>query len=374
MHTHCHSEPLLLMTPGPSRVPDRVREAGARPMIHHRTPEFSAVLADMLAGLRPLFGTKADVLPVHGTGRAAMEAAVANLFCAGDEIVACCNGKFGAMWAGIAEAYGVVVHRVCTDWNRDVDPDEVDAALRTHTGVRAVTVTHCDTQTGVLNDVEAVAAVARSRGALLLADGISSVGGVPFRFDDWGVDVAVTASQKCLMSPPGLAFAVLSDRAWEATRTATLPRVYLNLPGIREFVTRPRPQTPGTTPVSLVFQVREAVTMIAEEGVENVLARHQENARTVRQRAAALGFAMHASGLRRLSPTVTVLRAPEGVDPQAIRDGLRRQNILVAAGDGPFKAAGLRIGHLGDIRPPDVGRTMDALGEVLHQLREPASG
>ena len=148
---------MLLMTPGPTRVPDRVLRAGARPMIHHRSPEFRAELAELLELMAPVFGTRNPILPVHTTGRGAMEAAVCNLFSPGDEIVVCCNGKFGEMWAGFAESYGVVVHRVCTDWARAVDPDEVDRALTDHPRARAVMLTYGDTSTGVRNDVAAAA-------------------------------------------------------------------------------------------------------------------------------------------------------------------------------------------------------------------------
>ena len=207
------SEPLLLMTPGPTRVPERVLRAGARPMIHHRTPEFSRELSSAIELLRPVFGTESTPMPVHTTGRGALEATICNLFSAGDEIAVCCNGKFGDMWAGFAESYGVVVHRFATSWEHDASPDELDALLAEHRAVRAVAVAYGDTSTGVANDVASIARVSRAHGALVLVDGVSSIGGMPFAFDEWGVNVAITASQKCLMSAPGLAWVVLSDRA-----------------------------------------------------------------------------------------------------------------------------------------------------------------
>jgi len=227
------SGPLLLMTPGPTRVPERVLRAGARPMIHHRTPEFSRELAEMMELMKPFFGTRRQVLPVHTTGRGALEAAICNLFSSGDEVLACCNGKFGEMWATIAESYGLVVHRIATDWERDVDAAAVDAALAANPAIRAVALPYGDTSTGVANDIGAVAAVARAhahanaRGVLVMVDGVSSIGGMPFECDEWDVDVAVTASQKCFMSSPGLAFAVLSvvgDGTGEAASQLLGPR------------------------------------------------------------------------------------------------------------------------------------------------------
>src|SRR5437870_641543 len=157
------AEPLLLMTPGPTRVPPRALAAGGSPMIHHRTPQFSAALSSVIEKLRPLYGTaSADVLPIHTTGRGGLEAAIANLFSAGDEIVACCNGKFGEMWAGIAETYGLVAHRVATAWEREVSPADVEAVLAAHPRARAVTVAYGDTSTGVANDVAGLARVCRA--------------------------------------------------------------------------------------------------------------------------------------------------------------------------------------------------------------------
>ena len=366
-------EPLLLMTPGPTRVPAAVLAAGARPMIHHRTPEFSAILAGLLEGIRPLFGTgssagAADILPVHATGRGAMEAAIVNFFHPGDEVVCCCNGKFGRMWAGFAEAHGLVVHRVATDLAVDVDADEVGAALRDHPAARAVTLTHCETTTGVLNDVEAVCAAARPHNALVMVDGIGSIGSVPFELDSWGVDVAITASQKCLMSPPGLAFVALGERAWSATKRARLPRNYWDFRQIRESLAKAGPETPGTTPVQSVRQVAEAVALIHVEGLGNVYERHSAMGRALRDSIGDLGLQLQCPRLACMSPTLTAIATPTGIDPEEIRAGMRRRGILIAVGLIDFRGRAFRIGHMGDIRLVDVERTLEALSEVLADL------
>src|SRR5512146_1363682 len=218
------AEPLLLMTPGPTRVPQRVLDAGARPMIHHRSPEFSRELAELLELLGPVFGARKPVLPVHTTGRGALEATICNLFSPGDEIAVCCNGKFGEMWAGFAESYGVVVHRFSRSWEHDANTSELEQLLVEHSSVRAVALTFVDTSTGVANDIPAIARVARAHGALVLVDGIPSIGGMPLEFDEWDLDVAVTASQKCLMSSPGLSWVAVSERGWRAVASSRLPR------------------------------------------------------------------------------------------------------------------------------------------------------
>ena len=359
------SEPLLLMTPGPTRVPERVLRAGARPMIHHRTPEFSRELSSAIELLRPVFGTESTPMPVHTTGRGALEATICNLFSARDEIAVCCNGKFGDMWAGFAESYGVVVHRFATSWEHDASLDELDALLAEHRAVRAVAVAYGDTSTGVANDIASIARVSRARGALVLVDGVSSIGGMPFAFDEWGVDVAITASQKCLMSAPGLAWVVLSDRAWSAAVASTLPRNYWDFAAIRKTITRTKPETPGTPPVQIILQVAEALRMMQEEGLKAVYRRHHEMAGHVRESCNALGLALQCPALTRHSATMTAIALPGGVDPKAFRDHIKARGILTAAGLERYAPVGFRIGHMGDIRMPDVERTLDAVREAL---------
>jgi aspartate aminotransferase-like enzyme len=357
--------PMLLMTPGPTRLPERVLRAGARPMLHHRTKEFSAELSQMMELMKPLFGSSNPVLPVHTTGRGATEASICNLFSVGDEILFCCNGKFGEMWAGFAQSYGIVAHRIANDWGQSVNADEVDAFLSSHPNVRAVAMTYCDTSTGVANDVAAVGKVARARGVLLMVDGVSSLGGMPFEFDEWGVDVAVTASQKCLMSSPGLAFVVLSDRAWSAYESARLVRNYWDFAAIRSEVTKSRPETPGTPPVHIVLQVAEALRMIHEEGLRAVFARHEANARVARDGAFALGLSPLFPNLKAFAPVISALEFPAGIVPQTVRDAMKGQGVLTAAAMGSYAQRGFRIGHLGDIRARDIEQTLTALRNAL---------
>lgn len=364
-------EPLLLMTPGPTRVPERVLRAGARPMIHHRTPEFSRELAVALELLQPVFGTTQTPLPVHTTGRGALEATICNLFSPGDEIAVCCNGKFGEMWARLAESYGVIVRRVATRWDAGVDPAELAATLDAHPAIRAVAMAFGDSSTGVANDVREIAGIARGHGALVLVDGVSSIGGMPFSFDEWQVDVAVTASQKCLMSAPGLAWAVVSERAWAACATSRLPRNYWDFAAIKRSVAKARPETPGTPPVSIVLQVAEALRMIHEEGLDAVFARHAALADRVRRGVGSLGLSLQCPRLPRFSATMTAIALPTGVEPRPFRDRIKARGILTAGGLGAYETIGFRIGHMGDIRIADVERTLDAVRAALDEARDP---
>ncbi len=334
--------------------------------LHHRTAEFSRALVEMVGRLRPLYGTGvADILPIHGTGRAGLEAAVVNLLDPGDTLVACCNGKFGEMWARLGEVYGVHVVRVAGDWERSVDPGEVEDALERHPGARAVSVVHSETSTGALNPVEDVARVARARNALVIVDAVSSLGGVPFHFDAWGVDLAVSASQKCLMSGPGLAFIALSERARDAALSGSQPRAYLDFRSILASMEGPSPQTPGTAPVMLVLQVLEALRMIDEEGIGAVFARHRAMAARVRAWAADRELDLVGSGIVERSPTLTALRLPPDTEALDVRAAMGERGIDIATGRGVNRGSGVRIGHLGDIRMEDVERTLEALDEVL---------
>jgi aspartate aminotransferase-like enzyme len=317
-----------------------------------------------------LYGTaSADVLPIHTTGRGALEASITNLFSPGDEIVACCNGKFGEMWAELAESYGLVVHRVSTDWSRSVRPDDVEQALSEHPRTRAVTIAHSDTSTGVQNDVASILALTQSRGILGMVDCISSLGGAPFAFDEWGADVVVTASQKCLMASPGLAFVAVSERAWHAYESARLTRNYWNFDAVRDNLARPQPETPGTAPVHIFLQLAESLAIIHEEGLPAVYARHEAMARTARERARAMGFDLLFPALDHWSPTLTALRTPDGVSPKLLRDALMRHGILVAEGLGVYGGHCIRIGHMGDIRVSDVERTCDTIEALLGEPR-----
>jgi aspartate aminotransferase-like enzyme len=363
-----HPPTPLLMTPGPTRVPERVLDAGARPMVHHRSRPFLAEFGEMMRLLPPLFGTTEPVLPVHTTGRGAMEAVLCNLASRADEIVVCANGRFGELWARLADTYGLVVHRVATDWARDVESGEVEAALERYPGARLVAMTCTDTSTGVWNDVEGIGRLAHARGALLLVDGVSAIGGVPFAFDEWGVDVALTASQKCLMSAPGLSFVVLSERARTLSADARLPRSYWDLNEVREHALKAAPDTVGTPPVQVMLQVAEALRAIHDEGLTSVFARHEAMGERARARVASLGLSLQCQGFQRFAPTLTAIAAPRGVPPQALRDALEARGILVAEGLGPFATSGFRIGHMGDIRIADVDRTFDELAGVLTAL------
>ena len=308
------------------------------------------------------------MLPVHATGRGAMEATLCNSFSPSDEIAVCCNGRFGEMWGRIASPTACACDASRPSGTpRSIRRGRADADANPR--IRGVALAHSDTSTGVANDVQAIARVARARNVLVLVDGVSSIGGMPFAFDDWGVDAAITASQKCLMSSPGLSFAVVSERGRAAIAAARLPHSYWDFADIKRDVTKPKPETPGTPPVHLVLQVAEALRMIHAEGLDAVYARHDKMAGMVRAGAAALGLALAVSGAQRRSATVHWHHAAARAPAHQVRHGLKARGILTAAGVEHYRERRFGYGHMGDIRPADVRRTLDALGAVLQDSR-----
>jgi aspartate aminotransferase-like enzyme len=358
-----------LLTPGPVNVPNRVLEASARPLLHYRTPKFAAQLRTILAGMKEVFQTRNDVLLVHGTGRAGLEATISNLFSAGEEVLSVCNGRFGVMYSDIAERYGLKVAKVATDWTKDIDLDEVRTALRAHPKIKAMTCPHCETSTGVVNDVEGLGKLAREFDKLLLVDAVSSLGGIEFHFDDWGVDAAATGSQKGLMSPPGLGFVALSDRAWKAAETATLPHYYFDFHDIRRAAQAESPGTPGTAPVTLVAAASEAISMLLEEGLQNVWVRYEKMSSAVRAGFVASGLTLFPENVRRRSPTVAVVEAPAGFESSdLIRTLTEEFGLIPASGLGSLTPKILRFGTMGSFYQREALITVAAVEAALVKM------
>ncbi len=358
-----------LLTPGPVNVPGRILEASARPLPHHRTTRFASQLRTILTGMKEIFQTENDVLLVHGTGRAGLEATIQNLFSAGEEVLSICNGRFGVMYSDVAERFGLKVSRVATDWTKDIDLDEVRAALKANPRIKAITAPHCETSTGVVNDIQALGRITREFDKLLLVDTVSSLGGIEFHFDDWCVDSAATGSQKGLMSPPGLGFVTLSDRAWKAAETATLPHYYFDLREIRRAAQGETPGTPSTAPVTLVAAASEAVSMILEEGLENVWTRYEKMSAAVRAGFVASGLKLFPENVRRRSPTVAVVEAPAGFESgDLIRTLVEEFGLIPASGLGPFARRVLRFGTMGSFYQKEALVTVAAVEAALVKM------
>jgi aspartate aminotransferase-like enzyme len=357
-----------LMAPGPTPVPSRVLLAMAQPMIHHRTPEYEALFTEVQAGLKRVFQTAQDVVPLACSGTGAMEAAVVNTLSPGDRVAVVVAGKFGERWVEICRAFGVEVVPVTAPFGETVAPEQLAAALRAHPDIRAVFTQHSESSTGVLHDVRAYAEVTRGTDAILVVDAVSSLGIADLPMDAWGVDLVVAGSQKGLMLPPGLAFCALSDKAWRHVAAARLPRYYFDLAAERRFLARR--DVRFTPAVSLVLGLREVLCMLAEEGLPNVFRRHDRLARATRAGVEALGLRLFPRATP--SPALTAVTAPPGVDGETIVAAYARQhNITIAGGQGEMKGRLFRLGHMGYAAEFDVITALAALEQVLADLGYP---
>ena len=379
MKTYCDFK---LFTPGPVTVPQRVLDAYAKPLIHHRTPAMSAILSDLEDKLQWLFNTQELVLPLHVTGRGGLEANIANLLSAGDEIICLCNGRFAEMTAEIAEAYGIVVHRICTDWESIPDLADVEAAATQFPASKLITMCMNESSTGVMMPIEPVAAIAHAHNMACVVDAVSIAGGIRIDFDTCGADALVTASQKCLMCSPGMAFAVLSDRARSLCAKSSLPKFFTNYTEIRHCMTGSSRETPGSTAVTAVYGLVEALTMMQEEGREEIFVCHAQNARAIRAAVRALGFALFPVNIPEENRSVTLTTFTAGalpVDIKLLRKDLEEQYGLAIAGGTGSKMSGkvLRIGHMGNFYRRDALMLVACLEDCLHRqgaLSKPGSG
>jgi aspartate aminotransferase-like enzyme len=336
-----------LLIPGPTPLPDEVLAASSKQMLNHRGPEFGKILAEALAALRRVFMTRHTIIPFASSGTGGLEATIVNVCSAGDTVIAVVGGNFGDRFAAIAEAFGVNVVRVDVPWGEAVDPEAVRAALRRVPHAKAVLTTQSETSTGVRHDVRAIASFVRETPALMVVDAVSSLGAIELRTDEWGIDVVVTGSQKALMAPPGLALISVSDRAWAAAKSATLPKYYWSFERMKADLGETSASTPFTPAMSVVFALQAGLKLLEAEGIERRFERHRQVAAAVRAGVASLGLKLLPKE-EHSSETVTAFWPPDGVAPNAILDAMRvKHNVVIAGGVGKFAGKILRFGHLG---------------------------
>jgi aspartate aminotransferase-like enzyme len=356
-----------LLAPGPTPVPPEVLLAMAQPIIHHRTPQFETLFAEVQDGLQRLFKTRQDVLILAASGTGAMEAAITNTTSPGDRVLVVNGGKFGERWAKIAAAYGLTVTELQVEWGRAVEPDAVARALGEHPDTRLVLMQASETSTTALHPVEPIARLTRERDTLLVVDGITAVGVLDLPMDALGIDILITGSQKALMLPPGLAFLALSEAAWRAVAAARTPRFYFDL--TRERENQAKHTTAWTPAISLVAGAHTALKLIFAEGLEAVYARHERLARATRAGARALGLELVAPASP--SPAVTGIYLPAGVPGKLV--GYLRDTIGVtfAGGQDQLKGKIVRIAHLGYIGSFDVVTALAVLEMGLAAFGHP---
>src|SRR3954447_3634657 len=358
------SERRYLMTPGPTPVRPEVLAAMAQPVVHHRSPDFRPVYERVLGRLREVFRTEAEVLLFGSAGSRAMESAVANLCSPGERVLVVSAGSFGERWQAIAAAYGAEVEKLEYAWGEVPAAEDVAARLSELGEVKAVFLTHSETSTGVVCDLQPLAAAATEAGALSVVDAVSSLGAVRLEADAGGLDVVVSGSQKALMTPPGLAMASVSERAWAARGEGS--RFYFDWERTRKA--QAALDAPFTPPVSLVAGLDVALGPLLDAGLEAVFARHARLGRACREGAKAMGLELFSPDDDR-SAVVTAIRAPEGIDATELVLGLRnRFGMTIANGQGPLKGKIFRIGHIGYFDVFDITTALAAVELVLAEL------
>jgi aspartate aminotransferase-like enzyme len=359
----------FLMIPGPTPVPDAVLEALAKDPLGHRTKEFSKVLMDVTATLKKLAECNGDVLTLTSSGTGAMEAAIVNTISPGDKVLSLICGVFGERWAKLAEAYGAEVERFQVENGDAFSLDAVREKLQQDRGraIKAVTLTHNETSTGVINDLQQIALAIREHGALCIVDAVTSFGAVPIEFSQWGIDVMVAGSQKALMLPPGLAVIFMSDRAWEAQAQSKSPKFYFDLAKARKSLEQET--TPFTPNVSMVCALKISLDLMKQEGYRAVYNRHDRMKRALRAGALGMGLKLFVPRDLSASPTITSIVPPASISVDAIRRTMKeRYNIRIADGQDALKGKIFRIGHMGYVFERDILMTLATLEASLTEL------
>ena len=358
-----------LLAPGPTQVPPEVLLAMARPMIHHRAPEFATLFAQIRQDLKWLFQTEAEVLTLVSSGTGGMEAAVSNFLSPGDKALFVNGGKFGERWGKLCKTFGIQATEIKVEWGQAVDPQAVAEALKQDPSIKAVYVQASETSTGVAHDTRAIAEIVRTREqTILVVDAITALGVFDLKTDAWGIDVLIAGSQKALMLPPGLAFISVSDKAWSLADKAKNASFYFNLKKEREA--QQKNQTAYTAGVSLMIGLKEVLTMLRAEGLGNVFSRHARMAQAMREGMKAAGLSLFPK--QNPSDALTVVSTPDGVDGQAVYKNLREQyGITAAGGQDHLKGKIFRISHMGYIDTFDVIQALAATEMVLKGLGYP---
>lgn len=355
-----------LFTPGPTPVPEEVLLELARPMFHHRTADYRKMLEQVTKDMQYVFGTAQEVYTITGSGSAAMEASVACVVAPGEKMIAVRGGKFGERWGELGVAFGAKVVNLDIEWGSPVTPREIADALTANPDAVAVYLTQCETSTATVSDVEAVAKVVAQTPALLVVDGISSIGAIPFKMDAWGVDISVTGSQKALMLPAGLAFIACSAKAWKKIEATQGHAYYVSLKAYKKALAPPEWDQPYTPNNALVRAAMKSLAMIKAEGIETIWAETRKKAEAIRAAAEALGLQVYSKSP---SDSVTAIVVPEGVDGENLAKVMTKDfGVKPAGGQGKLKGKIIRFTTMGYTDAWDILAAVGALEMALAKV------
>ncbi|MCU0537554.1 MAG: alanine--glyoxylate aminotransferase family protein [Hydrococcus sp. Prado102] len=358
----------MLMIPGPTPVPEKVLLAMAKHPIGHRSGDFSKIIAELTENLKWLHQTQNDVLMLNVSGTGAMEAAIINFLNPGDRVLVGNNGKFGDRWAKMSKAFGLSVEEITAEWGKPLDPEAFREKLEGDRDkhIKAVIITHSETSTGVLNDLETINKHVKNHGqSLIIVDAVTSLGATNVPIDAWGLDVVGSGSQKGYMIPPGLGFVSVSAKAWKAYESAKIPRFYLDLKKYKKATDEN--SSPFTPPVNLMYGLQASLKMMKNEGLESIFARHKRITQATREAVKAMGLPLFASD-EAASNAITAV-APLGVEAEKIRSVMRkRYDIALAGGQDHLSGKIFRMGHLGFVSDRDILAAISALEATLVEL------
>jgi aspartate aminotransferase-like enzyme len=337
----------------------------SRPIIHHRTPQFQAILKEAVVGLKYVFQTSEDVFILTSSGTGAMEAAVINLLSPGDTTLVVQGGKFGERWTELCKAYGINTEVIDVEWGKAVSPQEIEKRLKANPKIKAVLITLCETSTGVTVDVEAIGKIVKVTDAVLVVDAISGLGAIDLKTDAWNVDVCVSGSQKGLMLPPGLAFISVSKKAWDKVAESKCPKYYFSFKAAKKAADST--DTPFTPAITLVIALNEALKMMRQDGLENIFLRHKKMADATRAAMKGLGLELFAPTAA--SDVVTSVKVPQGIDGEKLVKTMRdTYGVTIAGGQAELKGKVFRFAHMGFIEEFDIIAGISCLEKVLAQM------
>ena len=359
---------ILLMLPGPTTVDPRVLAAMSKAVVNHRGAKYGEILTETTELMSKVFQTPNKSYLLTGSGTAAMETAVANTVAPGEKMLNVVGGKFGERFMKIAQTHGIDAQELAVEWGTAVSPKQIEEALDENEDIKAITVVHNETSTGVAAPIEEIGKVMKNYDALYIVDTVSSLGGDYVDVEKFGIDVCVTGSQKCLAAPPGMAAITLSDDAWKAVDNVKTNTFYLDLKAARKSGDKNPPETPYTPSVSLTYAMNEALKIVMEEGLENRVARHHKAAKASVAAVKALGLELFADEAVS-SATVTAVKIPEGVTDADFRGTTRdKYGVELAGGQDHLKGNVFRIGHMGCISYKELVQTFAAIGMTLKGL------
>ncbi|MDH5467546.1 MAG: alanine--glyoxylate aminotransferase family protein [Candidatus Aminicenantes bacterium] len=353
-----------LLSPGPTPVPEQALSVAAEPIIHHRTPEFSAIFMEVIEGLKYVFETKEDVFILTSSGSGAMETAVINTLNAGDKVITINGGKFGERWGKICRAYGIEVKEIMLEWGDLFTKEQLADELKSNPGIKAVFATLSETSSGTVYDIQGYGEVVAQTEAILAVDGISGLGATPCPMDDWKVDIMTAGSQKSFMIPPGLAYIAFSPKAWNLVEKSTLPKFYFDAKAYKKNLEKKT--TPWTPAVSLIIQQKKSLDIIRSIGLEKLFEHHRILGDTTRAGAKAIGLELLSKNPGNI---LTAIKVPAGIDGvKLVKTMQGKYMAYIAGGQDPYKGKIFRIAHLGYMGGFDIITALSALEMTLSEL------